>query len=40
MILALHSQILAIIKAAVHIASAIIIMWCFYRLANGETTLL
>jgi uncharacterized membrane protein len=40
MIVVLHSQILAIFKAAVHIVSAVVIVWYLYRLANGQTSLL
>jgi hypothetical protein len=40
MIVVVQSQILAVFKAAVHIASAVVIVWFLYRLANGETTLL
>ena len=40
MILTVYSQILAVLKAVVHILSAAMIVWCFYRIANGQFTLL
>ena len=40
MILTIYSQTLAVFKAVVHIVSAATIVWCFYRIANGQFTLL
>jgi hypothetical protein len=40
MIRTLDGEKMAIFKAALHIASALVIMWCFYRVANGQFTLL
>jgi hypothetical protein len=34
------SEVVATIKAAVHIAAACTIMWFFYRIANGELSFL
>jgi hypothetical protein len=40
MFIPLYAQILAVIKMAVHVASAATIMWYVYRIANGQTALL
>jgi hypothetical protein len=40
MLRALDGDRMAIFKAAVHIAAALVIMWCFYRVANGHLSLL
>jgi hypothetical protein len=37
---ALHSEKMAIFKAAIHAAAAFVILWCFYRVANGQFSLL
>ncbi len=31
---------MALFKAAIHIAAAFVIVWYFYRIANGQFTLL
>jgi hypothetical protein len=36
----LHGEKFAVFKAALHISAALVIMWCFYRIANGELSLL
>ncbi|MGD0138722.1 MAG: hypothetical protein ABSD28_07585 [Tepidisphaeraceae bacterium] len=40
MIRALDGEKMAIFKAAIHIVAAMVIMWCFYRVANGQFSLL
>jgi hypothetical protein len=35
-----HSEIIAAIKSAAHIWAALVIVWCFYRIANGHFSLL
>jgi|HubBroStandDraft_5_1064220.scaffolds.fasta_scaffold6203165_1 hypothetical protein len=37
---AAHGQVAAILRAAIHISAAIVIVWYIYRVANGHTTLL
>jgi len=40
MIRTLHGEKFAILKAAIHVMAALVIMWCFYRVANGKLSLL
>jgi hypothetical protein len=40
MIRTLDGDKMAIFKAAIHVAAAIVIMWYFYRIANGQFSLL
>ena len=40
MIATVHAQALATLKAAIHIVAAVIIVWCIYRVANGQYSLL
>jgi hypothetical protein len=36
----LHAEIIALLRAAIHITATLIIVWYFYRVANGQTSLL
>jgi hypothetical protein len=35
-----HGEIIAILRAAIHITATLVIVWYIYRVANGHTTLL
>jgi hypothetical protein len=35
-----HAEIIALLRAAIHITATLIIVWYFYRVANGQTSLL
>jgi len=37
---AVHSEIIALLKSAIHVTAALVIVWCFYRIANGQMSLL
>jgi hypothetical protein len=40
MIRVFHGEKFALFKAAIHITAALVIVWCFYRVANGHLSLL
>jgi hypothetical protein len=36
----LHAEIIALLRCAIHVTAALIIVWYFYRIATGHTSLL
>jgi hypothetical protein len=36
----LRGEKFALLKAAIHITAALVIVWCFYRVASGQFSLL
>ena len=36
----LQADIIALLKSAIHVTVALIIVWCIYRIANGQMSLL
>jgi len=37
---ATHAEIHALLRSAIHFTAALVIVWCFYRIANGQMSLL
>jgi hypothetical protein len=36
---ATHGELSALLKSIVHVAAALVIVWCFYRIACGQVSL-
>ncbi len=35
-----HAEIIALLRSAIHVTAALVIVWYIYRVATGQTTLL
>jgi hypothetical protein len=35
-----HAEIIALLRSAIHVTAALVIVWCFYRIASGQMSLL